>query len=124
MHGRTLLRPGIVVPVLAWAVLLGLLPNVTGAAPLPPTGPSDGATVASLEARSVTARLVALGVSPDEAAARVAGLTDAEREELARRVEEIGAGGSVATVLAIAIILGLLVVLVLELMGRRVISRP
>lgn len=125
MRRRPLMHPGVVVPVLAWALLLGALPRVVDAAPLPPAAvagaPDD---VARLEGRLVVAHLVALGVSPADATARVAALTPEEREELARRLDEVGAGGNTATALAVAIIIGLLVVLILELMGRRVISRP
>ncbi|MGH7264404.1 MAG: PA2779 family protein [Candidatus Rokuibacteriota bacterium] len=125
MRRRALMHPRVVVPVLAWAMLLGLLPHVADGAPLPP-GAAAGAAgdPARLESRLVAAHLVALGVSPAEATARVAALTPEEREELARRLDEVGAGGNAATAVAVAIIIGLLVVLILELMGRRVISRP
>jgi hypothetical protein len=125
MSLRPFVRPRLVIPVLAWALLLGLLPQVAEAAPLPPAATSPAAgDPAALETRLVTARLVTLGVSPEEAAARIAALTEAERHELAQRLDELEAGGSAAAALAVAIIVGLLVVLILELMGRRVISRP
>jgi hypothetical protein len=112
--------------VLTWAILLGLLPRIVEGAPLPPAGrPATEAPVAALEWRLAAARLEALGVSPDEAAARLARLSSEERGLLAARLNELGAGGDpAASVVAIAIIVGLLVVLILELMGRRVISRP
>ncbi|MBI4013716.1 MAG: hypothetical protein HY359_15465 [Candidatus Rokubacteria bacterium] len=47
-----------------------------------------------------------------------------EPAELAVRAHELRAGGSGVELLAFAIIVALLVVLVLELSGRRVISRP
>jgi hypothetical protein len=125
MSRRTLLRPGVVRAVLAWALVLGFLP-AGQAAPLPPRG--DGGAVIDagpLEQRLMDARLIALGVSPEDAARRLSALSEAERHELARRLEEVDAGGDVlAAVLAISIIVGLLTVLVLELLGRRVISRP
>lgn len=124
MRRRTLVHPRVVAPVLVWAVLLGLLPHLADGAPLPPAPVSGAADVGLLHARLATAHLVALGVSPDEAAARVAALTEDERAELMRRVDEVAAGGNAATALAVAIIVGLLVVLILELMGRRVVSRP
>ena len=127
MWRRTLLAPTRVAPVLAWAVLLGLLPRIAEGAPIPPAGPAPAAVDArALELRLVAARLEALGVSPDQAAARLARLSDEERRLLAARLDELDAGGSApaAAALAIAIIVGLLVVLILELMGRRVISRP
>jgi uncharacterized protein DUF6627 len=125
MARRLLVRPRVVLPVLVWALLLGALPHLTDAAPLPPaTASSRAPDPAALEARLVTARLVALGLSAEEAAGRVATLSDAERHTLAQRLDELDAGGSPAAALAVAIIVGLLVVLILELMGRRVISRP
>ena len=49
----------------------------------------------------------------------------AERAELAERADELEAGGDpVAAGVAIAIIVAMFVILALELIGRRVISRP
>jgi hypothetical protein len=122
---RLLVRPRIVLLVLLWALVLGFLPCPAGAAPLPPAATASAEVdPAALETRLVLAHLVALGVSPEEASARVAALSDAERHALAERLDELGAGGSAAAVLAVVIVLALLVVLTLELMGRRVISRP
>ena len=125
MARRLLVRPRIVLPILAWALVLGTLPHLAGAAPLPPATASPAAPdPAALEARLVTARLVTLGLSAEEATARLEALSDAERHALAQRLDDLDAGGSPAAALAVAIIVGLLVVLILELMGRRVISRP
>jgi Family of unknown function (DUF6627) len=125
MAPRLLVRPRIVLPVLLWALVLGFLPSPAGSAPLPPaTTASPEADPAALEIRLVLAHLVALGVSPEEASARLAALSDTERHALAQRLDEVEAGGSAAAVLAVIIVLALLVVLTLELMGRRVISRP
>jgi len=123
MTGRLLRHPRLVLPVLAWAVLLALVPQGGEAAPLPPVA-TETADPADLEARLVVAHLVALGVGVADARGSLARLSDAERRELARRLDEVGTGGSVAAVLAISIIVGLLAVLVLELIGRRVVSRP
>jgi hypothetical protein len=119
-------RPALVGPVLAWAFVLGLLPRFVEGAPLPPVGrPAAEASIGALEWRLAAARLEALGVSPEEAAARLARLSAEERGLLAARLDEVAAGGDpAAAVIAIAIIIGLLAVIVLELMGRRVISRP
>jgi hypothetical protein len=121
--GRRLRRPRVVVPVLLWAAVLALVPPLGDAAPLPPAA-TGSADPDDLEARRVVAHLVALGVSPEDARTSWARLSDAERRALAQRLEEVGTGGSVAAVFAIAIIVGLLVILVLELIGRRVVSRP
>jgi uncharacterized protein DUF6627 len=123
MTGRRFRRPHVVLPVLLWAAVLAMVPQGGEAAPLPPAA-KGSAEPADLEARQVVAHLVALGVSPEDARARLDDLSDAERRALAQRLDEIGAGGSVAAVFAIAIIVGLVAVLVLELIGRRVLSRP
>src|SRR5262245_9460879 len=110
MARRTLLRPGVVRLVLAWALVLGVLPAAP-AAPLPPRAERVGeVATAPLERRLVTARLVALGLSPEDATRRVTALTEAERQELARRLDDVDAGGAdvLAAVLAISIIVGLL----------------
>jgi hypothetical protein len=120
------LHPLLVRGVLLWALVLGLVPHAAEGAPLPPAGGAgaggDGA--GALESRVLAARLAALGLSESEIATRLERLTPDERRELAARVDELDAGGRAAAVLSIAILLGLLVVLVLELLGRRVISRP
>jgi hypothetical protein len=121
MTGGRLRRPYVVLPMLLWAVGLALVPRGE-AAPLPPA--AEAADPADLEARLVVAHLVGLGVSPEDARALLARSSDDERRALARRLDEVGAGGSVAAVLAIGIIVGLVAVLVLELIGRRVVSRP
>jgi hypothetical protein len=119
--GPTLRRRRFVGPVLVWALLLGTFPRFGEPAPFPPGASPD----APAEAPLVAARLVALGVDPSEAAARLRALSADELRELAARIGEIETGGNpAAAALAIAIVAGLLVVLVLELLGRRVVSRP
>jgi hypothetical protein len=115
--------------VVAWGIAWGAVPHLAEAAPIPPrlagaSTPDLEGIRSGLEEKLVRARLSALGVSPAEAAAALDRLTPDERSELAARAEELGAGGNVAAVLAVAIIVTLLTVLILELMGRRVISRP
>lgn len=125
MSRRTVVHPAVVGPILAWALVLGLAPPGADGAPLPPTAVRQAVEDPGLyEARLIAAHLAALGVGSAEVAARLAALSDAEREALATRVDELGAGGSAAGVVAVAIIVVLLVILTLELMGRRVVSRP
>jgi hypothetical protein len=115
--------------VVVWGVGLAVLPHPVAAAPLPPSPTADGggdldAVRVLLEARLIRDRLAALGVSPADAATALERLTPAERSELAARIQELGAGGDAASFLAFAIIVALVVILILELLGRRVISRP
>lgn len=63
---------------------------------------------------SVQSRMIRLGVNPDQAAARIASLSDSELQQLEARMDELPAGADGAlTVLGIV----LLVLLVLELVG-------
>lgn len=113
-----------------WSVAFTALPRLAAGAPIPPAR-ADGAAGdleavrAALEQKVVRDRLAELGVSAAEAEAVLDRLSPAERSEVAARAQELDAGGSAGpAILAIAIIVGILVILVLELMGRRVISRP
>jgi hypothetical protein len=126
-----LFRPRWVVwPVLAWSVAVALAPRLSEAGPLPPARGAGAlgdlaVTRTLLERRLVQAQLAALGVSEAETTELWQRLTPAERAELAARVDELRTGGDpVAAGVAIAIIVAMLVILALELMGRRVISRP
>jgi uncharacterized protein DUF6627 len=116
--------------VVVWSVAMASAPRLGDAAPLPPTrspGAFDDLGVGRtlLERRLVQARLAALGVSEAEATELWEHLTPVERAELAARADELRAGGDpVAAGVAIAIIVAMFVILVLELIGRRVISRP
>jgi hypothetical protein len=61
----------------------------------------------------VAAQFEALGVDPDQAAERVAALTDAELAQLDSQLHDLPAGAGVLTVLGIVFV----VILVLELVG-------
>lgn len=67
-----------------------------------------------LERSEVQGRLLALGVDPANARARVAALSDAEAAQLAAQLDELPAGG--ADVLVIALVV-FLVLLVTDMMG-------
>jgi hypothetical protein len=115
--------------VAAWSVAIAAVPPPSEALPLPPASaagqPGDVEAVRALLAhRLVRAQLAAAGLSDADVDRVWARLTPEERAELAARLGEVGAGGQVAAVLAVAIIVAMAVILVLELIGRRVISRP
>ena len=59
----------------------------------------------------------ALGVDPDEAAARVEGLSDAELSQLAGRIDELPAGQSAVGTIVGAAVLIFLVLLITDLLG-------
>jgi hypothetical protein len=115
--------------VVAWGIGIGALPHLADAEPGPSSLDEPGAAAletasAALEEELIRARLQALGASPADTEAVLQRLTPEERTEMARRAQELSAGGNGAAVLAIAIIVGLVVIFALELLGRRVISRP
>jgi len=126
---RLLRSRWLVWPAVLWGVATIAAPRLGETAPLPPVRAAApvvaSAVAAPLAHPIVQARLAALGVSPDDAAALWARLTPAERTELAARADELHAGGDpLAAGVAIAIIVAMVVILALELIGRRVISRP
>jgi hypothetical protein len=57
------------------------------------------------------------GVSPEEASARVAALTDAEAADLAARIDAMPAGGQVVGIVVGAILFVFLVLLLTDLLG-------
>jgi hypothetical protein len=68
---------------------------------------------AFLAREDVREQMVALGVDPAEAAQRVAGLTQAEVEQLSERIDALPAGAGAVEI----VLLVILVLLVLELAG-------
>jgi hypothetical protein len=116
--------------VVFWSVALTVPPRSGDAAPLAPArGPGASGSLdfvrTEIERRLVQSRLAALGVSGPEAAEVWARLSPAERAELVARADELRAGGDIlAAVVAIGIVVAMFVILALELIGRRVISRP
>lgn len=128
LHVWLLRRHWLVHLAIAWGLAVTAAPNPATAAPLPPM--RDGASAGNLEAvralleqRIARQRLSELGVSPAEAATVLERLTPEERSEFATRAHELGAGGDGLAAIGLAAIVALLVILILELMGRRVISR-
>lgn len=68
---------------------------------------------AAMDREAVQAQLVALGVDPADAKARIAALTDAELQRLDGRLAELPAGAGVLEVVGIVFV----VLLILELVG-------
>jgi hypothetical protein len=125
-HDRLLRPRWLLWLIVLWGTAMVGTPRLGEALPLPPVrAAATDAPLTPLEHRLVQARLAALGVSAADAAVVWARLTPAERTELAARADELEAGGDpLAAGVAIAIILAMVVILALELIGRRVISRP
>ncbi|MDY0222024.1 MAG: PA2779 family protein [Desulfobacterium sp.] len=72
-----------------------------------------GQLVSFLARDDVRGKMTALGVSPDDAANRVAALTDQEVSELQSQIDQLPAGSGVLAVLGVVLV----VLIVLELVG-------
>lgn len=70
-----------------------------------------------LEREDVRAALVAQGIDPLEAKARVDSLSDAEVVSLADRIEELPAGGSALGIIVGALLIVFLVLLITDILG-------
>lgn len=125
MDGLRQLRRGVAL-VVALAVLITSMPLGTVQAALVSTeqmlaagdGAADRARVLAFLARAdVRAQIVALGVDPDEAAARVAALDDAQVREVAGQLDRLPAGQSAIGIIVGAILIIFLVLLVTDLLG-------
>ena len=73
--------------------------------------------LAFLERAEVREQIVALGVDPNEAAARVRALSDAQVREIAGRLDQLPAGQSAVGAVVGAILIIFLVLLVTDLLG-------
>ncbi len=126
-----LARSPLLYVLIAWGIMISLWPAPVLGAPLPAqlsqgdVAGRDLETVRhTLEMQAVRQQLEALGVTPAEAEAKLARLSSDELHQLAQRAEEIRAGGDeVLGALVFVLLVILLVIVILELMGRKVISR-
>jgi hypothetical protein len=125
MNGLRQLRRGVAF-LLAVVMLVVSMPLGSARAALVTTdqmlAQSDGASnrervLAFLERADVREQIVALGVDPAEAAARVATLSDAQVSEIAGKIEQLPAGQGVLAAVIGAILIIFLVLLVTDLLG-------
>ena len=123
-------RTALLYALITWGVFISLWPAPALGAPLPAqlsegdvTGRDLETARQTLEMRAVRHKLEALGVSPAEVETKLAQLSPDELHQLAGRADEIRAGGDGVGALAFVLLVILLVILILELMGRKVISR-
>jgi Family of unknown function (DUF6627) len=81
-------------------------------------GAADRARVlAFLDRAEVREQIAALGVDPNEAAARIAALSDAQVREIAGQLDQLPAGQSAVGAVVGAIVIIFLVLLVTDLLG-------
>jgi hypothetical protein len=125
MDGIRQLRRGVAL-VLAVVMLVISMPLGTARAALVTTdqviAESDGATdrervLAFLGRAEVREQIVALGVDPAEAVARVAALSDAQVREIAGQLDQLPAGQSAVAAVIGALLIIFLVLLVTDLLG-------
>jgi hypothetical protein len=125
MNGIRQLRRGVAL-LLAVVMLVVSMPVGAARAALVTTdevlAQSDGASdrervLAFLERADVREQIVALGVDPTEAAARVATLSDAQVREIAGKIDQLPAGQGVLVAVISAILIIFLVLLVTDLLG-------
>ena len=125
MDGIRQLRRGVAL-VLAVVMLAISMPLGTARAALVTTdqvlAESDGATdrervLAFLGRAEVREQIVALGVDPAEAVARVAALSDAQVREIAGQLDQLPAGQSAVAAVIGALLIIFLVLLVTDLLG-------
>ena len=72
---------------------------------------------AALERADVQAQLEAFGVSPDDARERVASLSDAEAQQLARHAGQLPAGGNALGAVIGAVVFVFIVLLITDILG-------
>ena len=125
MNGIRQLRRGVAL-LLAVVMLVVSMPLGVARAALVTTdevlaqsdGASDRARVLAFLGRTeVREQIVALGVDPAEAAARIATLSDAQVREIAGQIDQLPAGQGVLVAVISAILVIFLVLLVTDLLG-------
>jgi hypothetical protein len=124
MNGIRQLRRGVAL-LLAVVMLAISMPLGTARAAVVTTDEvlaESGATdrervLAFLDRADVRQQIVALGVDPAEAAARVAALSDAQVREIAGQLDQLPAGQSAVGVVVGAVLIIFLVLLVTDLLG-------
>ncbi len=117
-------------PVFIFMALLALsiaLPGHYALAALVPTdaaadsaGAADarGRVMQSLAREDVRAALAAQGLDPEEIQARVAGLTDAEVQQIAGQLDRLPAGGNAWAAAVLVLVIVLLVIIILKVSGH------
>jgi hypothetical protein len=125
MQGLRQLRRGVAL-VLAVVMFVVSMPLGVAQAALVSTeevlAAGDGAAerarvLAFLDRADVREQIAALGVDPNEAAARVAALSDAQVREVAGQLDQLPAGQSAVGAVVGAIVIIFLVLLVTDLLG-------
>ncbi len=105
-------------PSQGWAMFIPSGPETTSAKQ------SDLITIQkTLESRVIKQRIMDYGLTPEEAMARISSLSDGQIHEFAKNLDSLQAGGDGVDALIFLVLVAILVVLVLEVTGHKVIIR-
>ena len=74
-----------------------------------------------LESKVVRQRLADLGLNQEEVAARMSSLSDAELHQVASQIDMLNAGGDGLGLIVVLLVIAILVVVLLQLTGHKVI---
>nr|MDA8387884.1 PA2779 family protein [Nitrospiraceae bacterium] len=77
----------------------------------------------ALESKIVARRLAELGFTMQEINSRLSGLSDAQLHRIAQRLNTLKTGGDGVEVLVALLVIAVLVILILQMTGHRVIIR-
>jgi len=114
---------------LVFAILLLTLPTQGWAMFIPvnqdsPDRQADlGAIQKTLESAVVKQRLMDVGLSPEEALARIKGLSDDQTHKLASNLDALQAGADGVDFLIFLVLVAIIVVVVLQVTGHKVIVK-
>ncbi len=85
---------------------------------------SDLSTIQkTLESQVIKQRIMDYGLTPEEAMARISSMSDDQIHELAKNLDSLQAGGDGVEALIFLVLVAIVVVLILQLTGHRVIVR-
>lgn len=74
-----------------------------------------------LESKIIRQRLTDLGLNPQEVSSRMAQLSDQEIHDVASKIDTLHAGGDVLGTIVVLLVIAILVVVLLQLTGHKVI---
>lgn len=128
-----ILKKSYIYVTLTLAIILACIPSNSSAMPIS-SKLSSGETsnnrdndinkiAVELEKKIVREKLFSLGMTSNYVMKKINELSNEEIHQLAVKVEDIKAAGDAWGAIAAVLILAMIVILVLELLGRRVVSR-
>ena len=96
--------------------IAAMIPTDKATGPVPATD-QRAKVDAFLNRADVIKIIEAQGIDPEEARKRVASLTDGEIDQLARKIDQLPAGGDIIGTIALICVIFFLVLILLELTG-------